>query len=161
MSDMVIQMDLMIESLKKKKRLLEEIDGYTKKQADLLSQADLDLKSFNNIMKNKQVRIDKLIQLDEGFAALYERIKTTLKNQPEIYKEAVLTMQQLIKDTTDLGVKIQVQEERNKVNFEQKSKGYKGEVKAFRNHKNAMAKYQKSYNTQQKADDPHFFDSKK
>lgn len=161
MSDIIVQIDLMVESLEKKKLFLEEILRYTKEQATLLTKEELDLRSFNNIMKNKQVRIDKLIQLDQGFESLFERIRTTITNQPDIYKEAIQQMQSLIKETTDLGVEIQVQEERNKIQFDAKSKNVKGEVKAFRHHKSAMKKYQNNYNKQQKADSPHFFDSKK
>lgn len=161
MSDIIIQIDLMIESLEKKKLFLEDILRYTKEQTELLKAEELDLRSFNNIMKNKQVRIDKLLQIDQGFESLYGRIKATLTAQPDIYREAIKKMQQLIKETTDLGVAVQVQEERNKVQFDVKSKNVKGEVKAFRTHKSAMSKYQNNYNKQQKADQPHFFDSKK
>lgn len=161
MSDIIIQIDLMVDALNKKKQMLQEILRYTNDQAELLKAESLDMRSFNNIMKNKQVRIDKLIQIDQGFESLFERIKTTLTSQPDIYRDAVKEMQQLIKETSDLGIEIQVQEERNKVQFDVKSKTTKNEVKAFRTHKSAMNKYQNNYNKQKKADQPHFFDSKK
>lgn len=161
MSDIIIQIDLMVDALNKKKQMLQEILRYTNDQAELLKAESLDMRSFNNIMKNKQVRIDKLIQIDQGFESLFERIKTTLTSQPDIYRDAVKEMQQLIKETSDLGIEIQVQEERNKVQFDVKSKNTKSEVKAFRTHKSAMNKYQNNYNKQKKADQPHFFDSKK
>lgn len=161
MSDIIVQIDLMVESLEKKKFFLEEILRYTKEQATLLTEEELDLRSFNNIMKNKQIHIEKLLQLDQGFESLFERIRTTITKHPDIYKEAINRMQVLIKETTDLGVEVQVQEQRNKLKFDAKSKNVKGEVKAFRNHRSAMQKYQNNYNKQQKADSPHFFDSKK
>ncbi len=161
MSDIIVQIDLMVESLTKKKQLLSEILNYTKDQTALLAKEELDLRSFNNIMKNKQVRIEKLLQIDQGFESIYERIKVPISSQPEIYKDAILKMKQLIKETADMGIDVQVQEQRNKVQFDSKSQNVKGEVKAFRNHKSAMNTYQNNYNKQQKADQPHFFDSKK
>lgn len=161
MSEIVIQIDMMIESLEKKRELLKFILKYTKEQAEILSKEEMDLRSFNNIMKNKQIHIDKLIQLDQGFESLFGRIKTAISSQTEIYRESIVQMQKLIKETTDLGIEVQVQEERNKVQFDMKSKGVKGEVKAYRSHKSAMSTYQNNYIKSKKADQPHFFDSKK
>lgn len=154
-------MELLVDTLNKKKQLLTEILKYTNDQKGLLAVEDFDLRGFKNIMSNKQVRIDLLNQLDDGFQATFERVRHVLSQHPDIYRDAIASMKTLIKEVNDLGIAIQVQEERNKRNFEAKSTGMKSEVKSFRAHKSAMKKYQSSYNNQQKADAPHFFDSKK
>ena len=154
-------MDLLVDTLAKKKQLLTDIKKYTDDQKGILSKEDFDLRAFNNIMSNKQVRIELLSKLDDGFGVTFERVRHVLSTQPDIYKESILTMKRLIKEVNDLGVDIQVQEERNRTNFNSKTKGMKTEVKKLRTHKTAMKKYQNTYNAQKKADAPHFFDSKK
>ena len=161
MGDMHVQVDILLDALERKKALLEEILEFTKEQSDLLAKEDLNTSSFNNIMSNKQVRIDKLIQIDEGFESAFDRIKSTLKSQPSLYKEAIGKMKQHITDVSDLGVEIQVTEMRNKQRFDLKSQNIKGDVKNFRNQKSAVSSYHNNYNKQKKADQPHFFDSKK
>lgn len=161
MSEVGVQVKILVDTLEKKKQLLTEIDNYTKEQANILSAPDLDLRAFNNIMSNKQVRIDLLMRIDDGFEATFDRVKTVLTTQPGIYKEAILKMKTLIKEVNDLGVSIQVQEQRNKLTFDTKTKSMKSEVKNFRNHKSAMNVYQNNYAKMKKADQPQFFDSKK
>lgn len=157
MSDVQLQIEILVESLENKRRILEEILVYTKEQAVLLSKETLDLRSFNNIMKNKQIRIEKLLQIDEGFEQLFQRVRGPLNSQSELYKDLILKMKELIKFTTDLGVSIQVQEERNKQQFNRKSSATKSEAKTLRSHKSVMNKY----NNQKQVGKPHFFDSKK
>lgn len=161
MNDVRVQVDLLVDTLTKKKQLLTEIRKYTDDQKALLAVEDFDLRAFNNIMSNKQVRIDLLGQLDDGFEATFERVRNVLSTQPDIYRDSILAMKSLIKEVNDIGIEIQVQEERNRSNFDTKSKGLKSEVKSLRTHKSAMKKYQSTYNSQKKADAPHFFDSKK
>ena len=161
MSEVRVQVDLLVDTLTKKKQLLTEIRKYTIDQKAILSIEDFDLRAFNNIMSNKQVRIELLSKLDAGFEATFERVRNVLSTQPDIYRESILAMKTLIKEVNDIGIEIQVQEERNRSNFDAKSKGLKSEVKSLRTHKSAMKKYQNTYNSQRKADAPHFFDSKK
>ena len=107
------------------------------------------------------MRIDLLGKLDEGFQSTFDRVRHVLTGQPDLYREAIAKMQELIKEVNDLGIDVQAQEERNRLSFEAKTKGVKTEVKSFRDHKSAMQKYQNNYISQKKADGPQFFDSKK
>ncbi len=161
MGEINTQVMLLVDTLKKKKQILEELKKYTDTQKELLLKEDLDTKAFNNIMRNKQVRIDLLNKIDDGFQVTFERVKNILTTQPDIYKDAIVSMKGLIKEVSDLGVEIQVQEERNRLNFEAKSSKSKAEVKKFRNHRTVMKKYRNTYLHQNKVDGPHFFDSKK
>ena len=161
MSEVSINVTLLLDTLKKKEQLLSEIEKYTMEQAKLLAQPELDLRAFNNLMSNKQVRIELLNKIDDGFKVTFDRVKHVLTAQPDLYREAIIEMKRLIQVVNDLGINIRVQEQRNKQNFEAKSKNVKGEVKTYRNHKAAVAKYQNNYAKMKKADEPHFFDSKK
>lgn len=161
MADVKVQVNLLLDTLSRKQLLLEEILGYTKDQTVILDKEDMDLKGFNNLMQNKQVRIDQLVQIDNGFEQSFARIKSTLSTQPELYREDILLMKERITSINDLGVNIQVTEMRNKTKFDLKSQNIKNEAKSFRTHKSAVSNYQNNYNKSNKTDQPHFFDSKK
>lgn len=135
MSDVIITLNMLIDGLENKKELLDEILNYTKIQENLLLAEEFNLKSFNNIMKNKQVRIDGVMRVDQGFQPLYERIRSHIEKSPELYKEYITKLQRIIKITSDLNVEIQVIEQNNHMKFKQVSKGLRGSVKQFRSQK--------------------------
>lgn len=161
MSDVGTNVKILVDTLNKKKQLLEEIKAYTMEQANILKVEDFDIRAFNNIMSNKQVRIELLMKIDDGFEVTFGRVKNILATQPDVFREAIVEMKRLITEVNDLGIDIQVQEQRNKTTFDLRTSTVKTEVKSFRNHKSAMAQYQNNYNKLKKADEPHFFDSKK
>ena len=58
--------------------------------------------------------IQKLTELDEGFEALYERIREQLLTNKDAYKDQIRRIQGLISEVTEKGVSIKAQETRNK-----------------------------------------------
>lgn len=161
MSEVITTLTLLIEGLDKKKKALQEIVEYTKAQEKLLKEDELNMKTFNNIMKNKQYRIDKVKKIDEGFQPSYERIRVKLEKNPELYREYINAMKERIKVIGDLNVSVQVLEEQNHVKFLAKSKGIKNEVKTFRTSKKAVAGYYNNFTKQQEAGRKNFYDAKK
>lgn len=161
MSEVITTINLLIDGLDKKKKSLVEILDYTKAQEELLKADDFDLKTFNNIMKNKQFRIDTVKQIDDGFKPGYERIKVHLEKNPELYRDYINKMKDLIKDLGDLNVSIQVLEEKNHTRFKVVTSGLKGEVKSFRKNKKTVSNYYNNYNKQQESVRQNLYDSKK
>ena len=151
----------LLEVLVKKKVLMMELKKYTDDQKLALEKAQPDYKALTNIMKNKQIRIDILNKLDGEVVADFEKAKAYLKNEPETYKAAIEDIKNLNEDIQKLGQDVRQQDNDNRQIIATKAGHVKSEVKSFRQHKTAMKKYQNSYNNQQKADSPHFFDSKK
>jgi adenylate kinase family enzyme len=161
MNDIKINLKVLIESLERKIIALKEIAYYTKKQEDLLRAEELDFRAFKNIMKNKQVRIDKISQLDEGFKPAYERIQGALNSQKDLYREEIEQMKTLVKEIGELSVAVQVLEGRNKQKFDMKASMVKSKMKDFRQSKQVVASYYDNIKKQKKADQSYFFDTKK
>lgn len=161
MYNVKINLQILIESLVKKIGYMQEINQYTKEQERLLKEEEVNYKQFNNIMQNKQVRIDKIVELDDGFEPAYERVRGALNTQPKLYKEEISKMKELIKEISDLGVEIQVLERRNKMQFDTKTISSKNKVKTYRRNKTAVTNYYDSIKKQNKDDNSYFFDSKK
>jgi 5'-3' exonuclease len=62
----------------------------------------------------KEVLIEKLNSLDNGFERLYEKVAEELKENREQYAKQIKALQKLVTEVTDASVAIQAQEARNK-----------------------------------------------
>lgn len=161
MNNINIQLELLLEVLGKKISLMEEIKTLTEDQKRLLENESFDFDTFNKLMNHKQIGIDKIIDLDEGFQITFSNIRSSIEAQPKLYKTKIEQMKEYIKRIGELGITITVQEERNKTKFAEKSIQEKNKVKEFRVNKKNVANYYANINRQQGSDQAHFFDSKK
>ena len=146
-------LQMMIDSLKKKKGILIRIIELNEEQNQILSEETLNGDAFDDNMKAKGSCIDELDLLDEGFQSLYDRIKEELAGNKTKYSSEIAAMKQLIKEVTELGAKIEVQEAHNKV-----------KVEARQEHREAKrsASMAKSYyqNMSKLSNEPQFMDTK-
>ena len=113
-----------------KKKVTEEILWVTLEQETALAPELEDMDRFDALMGKKEPLLAKLEQLDDGFSDVYAKVQATLTGQKETYKEEILEMQSLIAEITDISVKIQVLEERNRTMFEKYLLGRKQQLKA-------------------------------
>ena len=111
-------LQMMIDSLNKKKDILTRIVALNDEQDAILSTTILDDAAFDSNMKAKGDCIDGLDRLDEGFQALFNRVRDEINNNKAMYTEEIAVMKKLITEVTELGAKIEVQEARNKVKVE-------------------------------------------
>lgn len=107
-------LQILIECLEKKQIVLGEIRSLDEKQADMLMQETVDKVAFDESMDEKQVLIDRLNQLDEGFQKTYDLVKDEVQNNKESYLEQLRRLKELVNLVVEQGVSIQVQEERLK-----------------------------------------------
>jgi len=104
--------------LLQKKKITEEILWVTLEQETALAPELEDVERFNALMDKKEPLIAKLEQLDQGFSDIYAKVQATLTGEKETYKQDILEMQKRIGEITDVSVKIQALEERNRKMFE-------------------------------------------
>jgi regulator of sigma D len=102
------------ESLEKKVHVLDEIYRICQLQEEFLGKEPVDLEAFDQYVNDKDICIEKINKLDEGFEILYERVAQELKDNKAAYTKEIARMQQLISSITDKSVAIQALEERNK-----------------------------------------------
>ncbi len=111
--------DILEDSLKQKTGILQQILDYCDAQESLLMVDSLSMTEFDRIVDQKDILIKKLVQIDEGFEAVYERVKNQLSDSRETYKSQLKSIQMLIADITEKSVSIQAKEQRNKAMLEQ------------------------------------------
>ncbi len=105
------------DSLIKKVGVLEEIERINRLQSDILATEPFDPEAFDRLFSDKDVCIEKLDKLDEGFELVYKRVEPELKENKDAYSSLIKEMQELITKITDLGASIQAAEERNRNNL--------------------------------------------
>lgn len=141
MKNEIIYTHILIESLKKKKEALEEILKCTQKQEEVLAEENFDEEIFDTLIDRKQQYITVINNLDEGFDLTFERVKGELDQHREMLKNEILSLQELIRQVTDLSTRIQVLENRNKLAFEKKMKTKRENIKMARKSSQSVSKY--------------------
>lgn len=153
-------LNILITSLRKKGSILRELLGKTEEQKALLADETFSETKFMELTDEKTVLLDNLKQQDDGFEALYKRVAPILQGKKDIYKEEVKTMQQLIREITDLSVALQSLETRNRAGLELFLRTKRNEIRQVKRSRSVAANY---YNTMSKMNltDPQFMDKKK
>ena len=104
-------------SLRKKLELVKELLEFTKEQNIILNEDDVDIDSFDKIVSEKDIRINEVLEIDKGFDSVFNKIGSTIKANPQEYRQQILELQNLIRTITDIGVEIEGLENKNKEKF--------------------------------------------
>lgn len=106
------------ESLRKKNQILDEIQRICDYQSALLNSESIDYDKYDMYVDDKDVCIEQLNRLDEGFEQLYSKVREELQDNKSMYKDWINTAKELISQITEKSVAIQAQELRNKQTLE-------------------------------------------
>ena len=148
------------DSLKKKLQILDELTDYTMQQQELLKVEELDYEAFDRLVDQKDPLFQRIMELDQGFETVYDRIKEQLLDNKEQYAAHIRTLQTQIGELTDKSVKLQTMEQRNKTALEQKFRKSREKIRKGRQNKQAALNYYKNMNNANYVP-PQFLDDKK
>lgn len=104
---------ILMESLEKKNRVLDEIIRENEVQEKILKAEELDMDALDSSTDRLGGLAEQLERLDEGFDALYDRIREELVAHKDSYRSEIRAMQGLIGQITDKVVKINAARMRN------------------------------------------------
>lgn len=152
--------DIMIQSLEKKVKVLEEIKKQNYLQKELLEDDNGEADAFDATVEKKAALIEQMMQLDSGFDKLFDRVKEALDTDRDSYADKIKLMQSLIRKITDLSMEIQAQEARNKDLMTRKFVNIRERAKAVRTNTKAASQYYQNM-MQLNVIDPQFMDNKK
>ena len=111
---MTNELQLLIEALEKKKTILQDILQKSKAQNDVASLENFDAKQFDQLVDDKAELLQQMESIDDGFDAVYHRIKDEMLQKKDDFKTEIARMQKLIRETIDLGAQIHTTEVRTK-----------------------------------------------
>lgn len=109
---------ILIDSLAKKERIMQNLYHATSQQEQLIKQQDFSMDDFQEIMELKEGLLKELEDNDEGFQVIYERVHSVIEKEKQLYVNEIKKMQQSISAITQKSVEIQALEQRNKVRLE-------------------------------------------
>ncbi len=136
--------NIMRESLERKRKYLAEILKLTNEQSVIAAAEKFDDERFSEIVEKKDVLIDNINEIDKGFSSVYDRVRIEIQQEPAAYRDALLAIQDLIRTCVDLGMQIEAVEERNRAAMEQVfSVKFQG-VRQMKQSKTVANKYYKS-----------------
>lgn len=109
---------LLIDSLGKKQEVLNELMQITARQHTIIDSESFEEDEFLKTISLKEEQIKSLEELDRGFEIVYDRIREELKDNRKEYISQITSLKELVTIVTDLSVKLQALERRNKSKLE-------------------------------------------
>ena len=151
---------ILVESLNKKIKILDEILNLNKLQQDSVSGTEIDEETFNETIDKKDECIKAIEELDKGFETVYNHVKEEMLNNTSTYNEEIKILKQLIGDITEKSMEVHLSEKRNENII---MKRFSDEKKKIYQTKNANKVASNYYNNMNKVNyiDPQFMDKKK
>ncbi len=135
---------IMLQSLKKKEQVLDEIIRLNDLQKKQLTDQATPVDDFDKTVEDKSACIEQLDQLDSGFEKLYAQVQEELQVNKEQYADTIRELQKRIRSVTDKSIMIQAQEARNKDLMMQKFTTVRKHAKDVRANSKAITGYYKT-----------------
>ena len=148
------------ESLEKKAEVLQRIQEENVRQSDILTDPNSTPDELDANMNEKDRLVSRILQLDDGFEQLFERVKDSLDADRSLYADEIRRMQDLIRKITGLSAEVQAQEQKNKKLAQAKFSSVRQQVQKVRKSQKAVSSY---YRNMMKTtyEEPQFLDNKK
>ena len=144
MEQTTLYVSILHQSLERKKEYLNKLLQLTKKQAEIAGEKDFNEDAFEDVINEKDILINNINEIDKGFTSVYDRVRTEVLDNQDVYKKELLAIQELIRECVDLGMEIEATEKRNKALFEQVfARGFKG-IKQVKQSKQVGNRYYQS-----------------
>ncbi|MBQ5431540.1 MAG: flagellar protein FliT [Lachnospiraceae bacterium] len=140
------------ESLEKKVDILSKIKEENLRQRDILMDDQASPEQFQETVDHKEVWIDELNALDDGFQLVFERVKEIFEQNKVKYKSEIRQMKAMIRQITDDTAQIRGQEQENYKLAQLKFAGVKQQAQKIRKSQSAVSQYYKSMNGPEHAD---------
>lgn len=112
-NDNSVYVNMMVDSLRRKKRILKVLLEKTRVQEILLKDEGMDPDEFQVIIDEKGEWIDELNKIDEGFDTLFSYVEKEIHENGVVYRMQIEQMQGLIREVSELGIQIQALEHQN------------------------------------------------
>ena len=151
---------ILVESLEKKSRILDEIIEENAAQERLFKQEELDMEALDASSDRMGELAEKLELLDEGFESVYDRIRQELIDNKSAYRVEIKRMQELIAVITEKVVSINAGRMRNKLQAENHFKKSRQKIGRASSKMKVSQNYYNNMN-QLNFVNPQFYDNKK
>lgn len=151
---------ILLQSLEKKNQILDDIIRENELQEEILKQEALDMDALDASLDRIGSFVEMLEKLDNGFEAVYDKVRTEIMTNKPRYQTEITRMQSYIQQITDKVVKINAARMRNQMRADSQFKKQAQEIKTAMSKTKVSQNYYKSMNKLNYVS-PQFYDSKK
>lgn len=151
---------ILVDSLEKKNRLLDELIRENEVQEDILKQEELDMDALDASVDRIGTLVESLEKLDDGFEAVYERTREELVANKAAYRSEIAHMQEMITQITEKVVRINAIKMRNKMKAERQFQKSRNQIGKAASKMKVSKNYYNSMNNLHVVS-PQFYDNKK
>lgn len=151
---------ILVESLEKKSRLLDDIIRENELQENIFKQEELDMDALNASTDRISSLAEALERLDDGFESVYDRTREELIANKAAYRSEIARMKKLIGEITDKVVNVNAARMRNKMRADQQFKRNREQIGKVTSKMKVSKNYYNSMNNLHYVA-PQFYDSKK
>lgn len=156
-----VYMNILLDTLFRKETLLVFLTEITSRQHTFLEDKNFSVDDFDGATEEKEKLILELNRLEDGFEALYQRVREELHTSSSMHRQAIEKAQQLIRSITDKSVNLQAMEARNREKLLLVLSGKRQEIRSFKVSNQVADRYQHNMTNQHQAGQSYFLDKKK
>lgn len=153
-------LDAMIQSMNEKSNCLKQLLEMTAQQEQAISGDNMDWDSFERLIDEKETLIDRLGELDDGFQAVFDKIRDELEGKKAQYKDRIAKLQEQIRQVTDQSNALITAEQRNKRLMENATSIERKRIRQTKTNARLASNYYNSMNRINMID-PQLMDKKK
>ena len=153
-------LDAMIQSMDEKSDCLKQLLDMTAQQEQAISGENMDWDTFDRLIDAKEVLIDRLGELDDGFQAVFDKIRDELEGKKAQYKDRIAKLQEQIRQVTDQSNALITAEQRNKTIMENATSTERKRIRQTKTNARLASNYYNSMNRINMID-PQLMDKKK
>ena len=153
-------LELLIQSLKKKLLLLNQIIVLNQQQKEMLMDENLDPDTLDVNVREKDELISQVTQLDDGFDEVYAHIADLMKKNHSDYEEELARMRELIRQIMATDASIRTDEQRNYELAQKKFARVKKQIREVKTSQKMVNRYYQNMMQQRQAD-IQYMDNKK
>ena len=151
---------LLVDTLVKKHEVLSELMQITEKQQSIINNDSFDEDEFLKTISLKEEQINSLSELDRGFELIYDRSRDELNANRKEYASQITSLKELVTAVTDLSVKLQALEKRNRTKLEVLLTNKRKNIKNSRLSNETVTSYYKNMSSKPETQS-YFYDKKK
>ena len=151
---------ILLQSLEKKNRLLDQMIRQNGIQEEILKQEEFDMDAFDEAIDQQSSYVEQLEKLDQGFESVYDRVREELIGNKDRYREEIRRMKEQIQQITDKIVTLNAGNMRNKMLAENQFKKKRQDIGAGASKNRVARNYYNSMNNLNYVS-PQFYDNKK
>lgn len=156
-----VYVNMMVDSLSRKKRILEFILKKTREQELLLKDDEMDPDEFHAIIDEKGELIDELNKIDAGFDTLFSYVEKEINENRMAYRTQIEKMQRLIGEVSELGIQIQALEHQNSGHFKVYLANQRKSIREFHVNNRTTTSYYQNMANAPKPEQSYFFNKTK